>query len=1816
MDSAELDSLVKRLVANPHDEEALAYAHRAGEEDPKAYAAFLEKVGERTTDPAYASHWLSEAANVYIATLGDAHRAAAILKNAIDKDPTHQVAAERLAQLYRERGEVKALVGLLNHRASKLQPLIAQQPELKTEVAALHEELGRLWSEAPLTNPKKALDSFKRAMDLDPDSAIAIFNARELMKSQQMWSDAFPLYERELKIEQDPARKVALLRDEAQARKSSGDLAGATRTLSRARQIDGSDPTLQQEIASSVLDRVQGGENVSQAERTEAAELLLALAEQYEGEHGMAYAGAALDLEPGLDRALQLYVYHARNLSREDDLSARYLAYVEANPGGALGGEARQSLASSYEAAGQIDNAIKMLEPLRPHGDEATISKLNELYEKTGGAQPAAPAAGTESPAAPSTAAQQEDTAAHGEPAMAAKRESPAPVRRSGALPPDKLQGILDAAQMLAGKGKKAEAFSKYKEVLDGDPAHPEALSWAEDYLRTKRDYAQLRDVLLASVRVLGSISEGMEGRKERLREVAGLCEGQLRDIDGAVGAWKQLLAIDRSDDSARQSLTRLLERSQRWDDLANLYEQEATAAGDVDVKIALEKKLATLQEQKRRDFVAAAEAWSRIARLSQDDERAIATSAKLFEKGAQPAQAAQVIADNASQIEDPVARGGLLERLGEIRESLNEIGPAGEAFFDAADAQRSAKLFESAERCFVAAEIWGRAAEAASRRAELAADAKQQASHFAHAAEYLTKAGDEGGALEKLEQASDLDPTADETANALGEAYTLNEKWDTLAVFLAKRGDRIVDKAKRVNLRREAAVVFMTKLQDKEQAREQWLKVLEDGDDREALEKLVDYAVEREDHTEAATLLRRLGTIAVDKADKARIALREAELLAEGVGDIDTAIVRYESVLADLDPTCRPALQAIADLQETRDNLPAAADALERELKLAADPTDRGQIAARLARLYERLDDPRAAIRALDMVRKADLEDFDALTRLCELCEKVEQWDRVATLLAERIEVEADDAEAAQMTKKLAMVLADKLDRGDEALAVLTELADQGDADIRTAYVDLGDRLGWKGLVGQKLCEWWFEARNGPERIAALKSAFDRFAEVGRDQDAARVAIEIIRGKAGDRALAERLEELAIKTTDLDAMQFAHDLLIRDLQGAERAAEFVRQAEVSVRAGMNAEEAIQHGEQGLTSIAVNEVEPYLERLAKIAPRANDVLELYERQVSRCRTPADRMRALARAAQVAASKGQLERAKSFLELALSTPVPASTPGGSAADETVSVLEQFAAEGDKATGGEKLRRALCTALATGGGGARDGGRTRSALLRRAATIAQRDLSDVEQAFVWLGDALIAFTDPATLDAVEALGQQLDDPRRAEQAITRALSEVFDGPLVRQLLARRAKIRREHTGDRAGAAADLKKLHDLSPSDQAVLEELAALLRDLGDYRGMVQLYEDQILRGKDMAARAELARKVARMWEEQIQDPREAADAWRRVLRMRPGDEEATPGLERAKTNMLKKPDPNAGPDAYAPPKPQPSAPPPAAKAETKIEAKTDPKADRKSDPKVDAKKSGPKAMTSSPNIAKLDEKSLPPTVEVERAGNLFGKEDDADFDTAFDALEAKPAVKKVEDEGTAPNALSMDLIATIRNSGSKPPEKLADMPATKSSPLAPPSKPPAKSDDKKSRPPMKPLAQRSSSSVPPADLSKTAAAPAPFHAIDEELHTTPGGVPVFRAALDDLEAKRDTDETAASNTAANDNRSSTMSDESVEEEPEPTIMGKSFDFGDQTEIHHAEIPIDAGSEPMLVDDIAEIVDDEPEEEKPKARTIPPPLPRN
>jgi tetratricopeptide (TPR) repeat protein len=1461
MDPSRIDSLVHRLVDDPHDEEALAFAHQAGASDPKSYALLLERVGLETRDSGYASHWLSEAAHVWSTTLGDAHRAARVLMQAIERDPTQRTAADRLAQLYRDKSDFKALVALLERRAKALAGVVPQTAEIRTELIEMYEELGRLWNDH-LQQPKKAQESLRRALELS-----------------------------------DPARHSMLLRDEIAAQRAAGDLAGATLSLARARESNPQDATLQQEYGALIVERISAGEAVPEGERALGAGLLAGLAEVYDGEHGLAYSAGALDIEPGHDRAMQLYAYYAQAISREDEVALRYLAYIQANPGGAMAAEARWLLAGSYEAARQAENAIAVLEPLRAAGDGDATAKLRELYAQIGRPMP--------------------DASPVSEPPTATDANAGATASRRAAASAQRTNAAIDAAQAFATAGKRPDAYKKYREVLEADPVHPEALSWVQDYLRTKREYAALRDVLLAAVRASG---ESVEARRDRLREVAGICESNLRDTEGAIAAWKQLLAMDRTDDSARQSLTRTLERTQRWDELANLYEQEENVESDLEKKLALQKKLAALHEGKRKDLAAAAEVWERIAALTPEDDHAIATASKILAKIGATARAAQVIASNAPSVPDLASRSGLFERLGELYEELDDPSRAGDAYADAAEGSaKSGKAWEAAEGCFVAAERWDRAGYAAVQRAELEKDATSKARHFARSADYLSRAADEPGALANLVQAADLDPTNEQYAQQLTDRYAASMHWDDLVQIVLRRAEHATDAKKRSELRRQAADLYANQIGDKDAARETWRRLLEDGDDEEAIEHLIDDAVERGDHAEAVEMFHRLEKAATTSADKARVALREAELIADSVGDVEAGIARYERILKELDPSCRLALQAIADLQEARDKPADAANALERELKLVVDPTERAPIATRLARLYEQLDDTDATIRALEVVRSADPDDFDALVHLSDLCETTEKWDKLAELLAQRVEVEGDEVEAALLTRKLSGVLADKLNRGDEALAALTEMADQGDDGVRAAYIELGDRLGWRGIVATKIVEWWIDAKQSSERTSQLRGAFERFAEVGRDDDAVKIACEIVKSKGADEDLADHLEKLAIKTRNLDALSTAHDLIARDVSGVERARELVRQAEVRVPAGSPALEAIHHGEVGLTSVPPAEAEELLSRLAALAEKPEDVVDLYERQVTRCKNPADRVAALGRAAQIAAARGQVTRARGFFDLALS---------GTPSEEAVAVLEQAARTGDEETHGDALRRALCGALEQGGQGARDGGRTRGGLMRRAAAITYRELGDIDHAFALLLSALIAHVDPLTLDALEALGRELGEPRRAETALSQALEEVFDGPLVRLLLARRAKLRREDLADPAGAAGDLKKLHDLSPNDAAVMAELTTLLTELGDYRAMVRVFEDQILRGKDMSARAELARDVARMWEKELADPREAADAWRRVLRMKQGDAEATAGLERAKANMLQTLDGAAAAESASPePSPLPARAP-------------------------------------------------------------------------------------------------------------------------------------------------------------------------------------------------------------------------------------------------------------------------------------------------
>src|SRR5690606_29967747 len=165
-------------------------------------------------------------------------------------------------------------------------------------------------------------------------------------------------------------------------------------------------------------------------------------------------------------------------------------------------------------------------------------------------------------------------------------------------------------------------------------------------------------------------------------------------------------------------------------------------------------------------------------------------------------------------------------------------------------------------------------------------------------------------------------------------------------------------------------------------------------------------------------------------------------------------------------------------------------------------------------------------------------------------------------------------------------------------------------------------------------------------------------------------------------------------------------------------------------------------------------------RLAALTSDTVAKVDVYERQIVRCKTPETRLNALCRAAEVAAELEDMERAYAFFQLALS---------GSVAEEGLEQIIDVVRAMDKrrnAEGAKSLRHVLAESLANGGQGARDGGKTRSRMLRRAAKLAQFELESTDQALTWIGDALGQYVEPETLSALDEIAEAVGDYALAE------------------------------------------------------------------------------------------------------------------------------------------------------------------------------------------------------------------------------------------------------------------------------------------------------------------------------------------------------------------------------------------------------------------------------------------------------------------
>jgi tetratricopeptide (TPR) repeat protein len=1449
------EDLIARLRRNPEDHAAYAAlrAHYQRLGDYPSLINLLEGWAGRSPDHAASAQALFDAGEIAWG-LADAGRAATLYEKALDRNPSHGDAWARLEQLLEGAQDGARLAQQMEKRAEGL-VRIGADPR---EAAALHHRLGELW-EQRFARVDKAILHYRKAFELDGGLVPAIYAAREIYRKAGNLKAAASLLELEAKAEGDADRRLALLRELAHLRAEGlGDLEGAISALKRALTQAPQSDEVMEELAQLYLARAERGTDprVQDSDQKRAADVLVQLAQRLPPARSVPLLGQALDAAPDHEPALALLERIAEHVGDPRLLPGRWVAFLARAPEAPGARERRRRLAHAYLEAGQTDYAISCLEWLLDEGDAAAADELAPLYRAAGRTDDLLRALAVA--AAPLPAAQ-------------------------------RLPRLRERTALLVADGRLAEAVQEARAILALAPDDADAFALLEQDCARRGAWQEL---LAAHQQAAGAEGASTAFRQHHLRALARLGEERAGDLSAALAAYRALSALDPSDRDALAQSARLLEASEQWDELAAVLESQVRAEVELGPRVELLRRLAHLHRHQRNDPTAAAAVLAHLLELVPRDRaaesalgRVLVLAGRVEEAlyyleadvqhappGARRAEALRAVGRAHDALEDPVsaydAWARLLEDAAGDREALGRMEE-----IDAAPGGDGERLLRTL-----------------GYRAEIEVG-EEKAAVLVRMGRLAEQLGELDRAAEIYARALEVTPRSEALLDDLCRVYDRAERYKDLVVLLRERALTEVDGAVRAALWRRVARTLAERVEHPAAASEAWLKVLDEGEDREALEFLRARAEERGDLAEAETWLARIAAVATDPADKRDVMRARARMLAEHLERPRDAIAVLRDVVRSVDPHHLVSLGELGDLEEAVGDLAGQADTLERTLAVLDDDGLRVPIARRLAGLCEdELGQPERAIDALGAWSEADLADPEPLRRLVPLQRAAARWPALLATYDALADIEDDDVAVSEAVRAGAEVAHLQLGDVDGAWDRLVPRVTLGDAAAEAQLVALAE----SARRGPQLADYYAElAGQGDDPLQQsrrwMDSAAARERLAGDPAGALEAVLKALALDLGsERCLAEA-DRLAARAAAFPRLAQVYETLLRkteDKVGKKRL--LLRHGAILEGPGRDASAAL---DRVLRAAALDPSDDTVlaeaERLAHAAGRAEELLIAYDRRRKEAADDAGRIEALLRAAALA--HGSLDDAAQvalFLgqAVALTVRAPALAP--------------LVEDGVRAAPGRSLVPSLVEVYAALAEGMDADPVGASRLLVRAAGLLAAELGDEPSAY----GALVRASSlaPEDEDALEALTRFAEKSGRLgplEQHLGRLVEDVLDGKVAARLLRRRATLLAQ-LGRKGDAAEAWGRIKTLQPADEEVRQRWRQALREAGRHEDVLLALDQEIGRNKDRATHAPLRREQARIWERDLRNRSEALDAWKKVLALDPDDAEAIEAVAR------------------------------------------------------------------------------------------------------------------------------------------------------------------------------------------------------------------------------------------------------------------------------------------------------------------------------
>lgn len=583
---------------------------------------------------------------------------------------------------------------------------------------------------------------------------------------------------------------------------------------------------------------------------------------------------------------------------------------------------------------------------------------------------------------------------------------------------------LMHLARTLAENvGSPDRATKAYERVLELSAGHAGAL----EALAHLKEVSGDAHAALSAIETLAEKAETPEAKSEQWIRAARLLEAR-GDLDGAIERYRRALEIHPKDVSAFASLRGLFAQRGDTSSVVALLERElGQTDGDL-AKARLHAETARLYREQLGDaakaesaarraleidssnaiavlvlgdlaydagrFVEATTHYeslaSRVGALEKDDAvRALTRYMEATAKSApvEPAPTSMVDSMPPSGGSIPVASTGRISvappsnpKMLAAAEALHRLAPQ-----DASTLLRTAGVMRDHGDTEAAKQMYEQILSAHHKELTI----QQKAEALQGMGEAMRRAGDLEGALIRLREAAQVDPTNTRVFVTLGKVYEAKDNWPEV-LRAKKRQLDLSTGRERFELLIQIGDVFSKHLGDRSMAAKTFAAALEEQpDDRRVLTRLMQLYSEEKDWKKLVEVVLRLADFVDDPKQRAKYLQTAAIVSARQLGETEKAIEYFDKAIGH-DPTLSKAIDEVVTLRRQKRDY----DGIERLLKLRLDHAkathDRAtltEVLDQLGELYHTcLNEPELAIDAYEAAQAFDPDDRKRIEKLAEL--------------------------------------------------------------------------------------------------------------------------------------------------------------------------------------------------------------------------------------------------------------------------------------------------------------------------------------------------------------------------------------------------------------------------------------------------------------------------------------------------------------------------------------------------------------------------------------------------------------------------------------------------------------------------------------------------------------------------------------------------------------------------------------------------------------------------------------------------------------